>query len=204
MERKDEEGKDIPIPEKIRNKYTGPFKMLRWVGERHCGIEIRGEEQVHNVNRLVKHHVWDDIHERTDIISTRLPLTHVPTPEKGEIILFLTTYNKENKCLFGVGEILEVKSRENFEFQWYGSPPLPEAHRPFLPGWVDPVDNKGYYAKKRILSSHPPWTNVDTATELGVDSILIRGADVLKKDGRVNARYREKVERAAGERIKWT
>ena len=57
---------------------------------------------------------------------------------------------------------------------------------------------------ERILSSHPPWTNVDTATELEVDSILIRGADVLKKDGRVNARYREKVERAAGERIKWT
>ena len=102
--------------------------MLRWVGERHCGIEIRGEEQVHNVNRFVKHYVRDDIHERTDIISTRLPLTHVPTPE---IILFPTTYNKENKCLFGVGEILEVKSRQNFEFEWYGSPPLPEAQTIF-------------------------------------------------------------------------
>ena len=203
LEARDDEGKEIPIPEKIRNKYTGPFKMLRWVGERHCGIEIRGQEQVHNVNRLVKHYVWDDIHERTDITSTRIPLTHVPTPEKGEMILFLTTYNKENKCHFGVGEILEVKSRENFEFQWYGSPPLPEAHKPFFPGWVDPIDNKGYYAKKRIIFSHPPWTNSDTATELGVDSILIRGADVLGKDSRVNIKHREKIERAVGERIKW-
>ena len=30
----------------------GPFKMLRWVGERQCGIEIRGEEQVHNNKRV--------------------------------------------------------------------------------------------------------------------------------------------------------
>ena len=82
-----------------------------------------------------------------------------------------------------MGEIFQVKSRENFEFQWYGSPALPAAHRSILPGWVDPVDNKGYYAKKRPLCCPPAWTNVDTATELGVNSILIRPVDVLKKDG---------------------
>ena len=82
LERKNEEGKDIPLPEKIRNKYTGPFKMLRWVWERHCGIEIRGEEQVHNVNRLVKHHVWDDIHERTDI--TLASRSHTFQPQRKE------------------------------------------------------------------------------------------------------------------------
>ena len=37
--------------------------------------------------------------------------SQVATPEKGETILFLTTYTKANNCLFGVGEILEVKSR---------------------------------------------------------------------------------------------
>ena len=41
LETKDEEGKDIPIPPKIQNKYTGPFKMWRWMGERHCGIVKR-------------------------------------------------------------------------------------------------------------------------------------------------------------------
>jgi len=66
LEEKDEEGKPIPIPEKMRNKYVGPFKMLRWAGERQCAIEIRGEEQIHNVNRLIKHYVWDDVHPRTD------------------------------------------------------------------------------------------------------------------------------------------
>ena len=95
-------------------------------------------------------------------------LTNVPTPEKSEIILFVSPYNKDNEFLFGVGEILEVKSRENSEFEWYGNPTLPEAHRPFLPGLVDPSNNNGYYAKKRILSRYPPLTNVDTATEIAV------------------------------------
>ena len=30
LKRKDEDGKDIPIPEKIRYKDTGPIKTLRW------------------------------------------------------------------------------------------------------------------------------------------------------------------------------
>ena len=99
---------------------------------------------------------------------------------------------------------MEVKSLENIEFQWYGSPPLPEAHRPFLPGWVDPIDNKGYYVKKRLLSSPPPWTNVDTSSRTRGRLKFDKRSRRFEKNGRVNARYRDKVDRAAGERIKWT
>ena len=66
LEERDGEGKIISLPEKLRNKFTGPFKMLRWRDERHCVIEIEGKQHAHNVNRLIKHHVWDDIHMRTD------------------------------------------------------------------------------------------------------------------------------------------
>ena len=116
----------------MRNKFTGPFKMLRWMGERKCVIEIKGEEHTHNVNRLVKHYVWDDIHERTDVTSTHLPLTPAQAPTIGEMVLFQTAFNRENTCLFGVGRVLEVRGRENVLFQWFGSRPLPEAHKPFL------------------------------------------------------------------------
>ena len=93
------------------------------------------------------------------------------TLEKGEIIFFFTTFNTQTQCLFGLGDILQVKSPEIFEFQWYGSLRLSDAQRLFLPKWVHPIDNKGPYAKIRILSSHPPWTILDTASESGVDSI---------------------------------
>ena len=38
----------------------------------------------------------------------------VPTPEKGEIILFLTTYNKEIECPFRMGRNLESKEPGTF------------------------------------------------------------------------------------------
>ena len=84
---RDEEGRPIPIPEKMRNKYTGPFKMIRWVGERQCAIEIMGEEQIHSVTRLIKHYVWDDIHTRTDVPAPRTPHTVPSPPGIGDLIL---------------------------------------------------------------------------------------------------------------------
>ena len=42
LEVKDEEGKTIP--ERLRRKFSGPFGMVRWAGERQCVIEIKGEE----------------------------------------------------------------------------------------------------------------------------------------------------------------
>ena len=53
---RDEGGKFISIPEKLRNLFIGPYKILGWAGERYCRIDVNGTEKVYNVNRLIKHH----------------------------------------------------------------------------------------------------------------------------------------------------
>jgi transposase InsO family protein len=147
LEEKTEEGASIAIPNKLRNQLTGPYTMIRWVGERYCAILIDGKEVIHNVNRLVKHHVWDDTHTRTDMPAEKR-ITHTPEipPKIGELIVFPTAYNEQHKCLFGIGKILEIQGPNNVVFQWLGNKPLAEASKPFALGWVDPRDNKGYYA----------------------------------------------------------
>ena len=174
--------------------------MLRWAGERQCVIEIKGEEYTHNVNRLIKHYVWDEMHDRTDVKSAH-PI-HAPTIpiRPGELILFPTAYNRENKCFFGIGRVLEIRGKNNFSFQWYGSPLLPEAHKPFLPGWVD---RRGYYALRKLHHSHPAWTNEDTATELDSQSVILRGPDILTESNHVHRKHRERIERMTGEKIRW-
>ena len=118
LEEKGEDRKFIPIPSKIRNTLIGPFEMVRWVGERYCIIKINGKEIMHNVNRLVKHHVWDDVHIRTDI-QERTPAPAEDTPLKvGELIVFPTAYNEQHKCVFGVGKVLQVVGPNDINFQW--------------------------------------------------------------------------------------
>ena len=101
------------------------------------------------------------------------------------------------------GKVLGISGKNNISFQWYGNAPLPEAHRPFLPGWVDKRDNKGYYALRKLHFSHPPWTGADTGTEIGTDNIAIKGTSVLGSDNRISRRHREEIERMTGERIAW-
>ena len=58
---KNEEGKFIKLPGKLTNPYIGPYKMIAWVGERYCKLDIEGVEKIYNVNRLIKHHIWTKI-----------------------------------------------------------------------------------------------------------------------------------------------
>ena len=200
LEEKTEEGKYIPIPNKLRNKLTGPYQMTRWIGERYCAIRIDDKEVIHNVNRLVKHHVWDDIHMRTDTPArTETPDT---PPKVGDLIVFPTAYNEQHKCVFGIGKIIEVANENDITFQWLGNKPLSEASKAFALGWVDPRDNKGYYSPKPIHASHPPWTNKDTATNLTASSIIMRG-DILNTSGKVGSAARSKIEAMIGEKIPW-
>lgn len=156
-----------------------------------------------NVNRLVKHHMWDDIHTCTDMPAETRRTHALETPPKiGDLIVFPTTYNEQHKCVFGVGKILELNSVNNMIFQWLGNKPLAEASKPFAPGWVDPRDNKGYYASRPIHISHPPWTNRDTCTEVTVSSIIAKG-DILNAAGRINNTTRAIIEASVGESISW-
>jgi hypothetical protein len=72
FEEKDSQGKNIPMPKKLQNSFTGPFRMVGWRdNKRSCIIEMEnGKRVTHNVNRLVKHHVWDEFHDDTNKKNT--------------------------------------------------------------------------------------------------------------------------------------
>jgi len=198
-------GKFIPVPEKLRNQFVGPFKMIGWAGERYCRINVAGIEKIYNVNRLIKHHIWDAENLSTDTtqrereqkISPRRP------PEIGEIIVFPMECSEKHRCIFGMGKILEIKGKNNIFFQWYGNAPRAEARKSFKPGWVDLTDNKGYYSFRKIHASHPAWTNEDTLTNIGIDSVIVSDRDIVDGKGRIETKFREMIEIALGERIPW-
>ena len=158
LEEKDEEGKHISIPHKLRNRYTGPYEMVRWAGERHCTILMRGKEVTHNVNRLIKHHVWDEEHMCTDR-PHRVEEREETRPEIGDLIVFPSTYNSEHKCIFGMGRVMEIRSAEDVLIHWLGNMPCAEANKPFALGWIDGKDNLAYYAAKKTHFSHTPLTS---------------------------------------------
>ena len=203
LEERDEEGKHIPIPTKLQNPFTGPFRMIRWDGERHCVIETEGGETTHNVNRLVKYHTWEGMD--TSAIRTREPAPppREAPPKPGEIVVFRTSYSDTHHCLFGVGRVIQVIGPNDIHFQWLGNRPAAEASKPFEPGWVDTRDNKGYYKSKPNHPSHPPWTNRDTCTEITTECIILRGADMLRSDNKFTAAARAKIEASVGESISW-
>jgi hypothetical protein len=151
VEERDEKGEYISIPEKLRNRYTGPYEMVRWAGERHCTILVKGKEMTYNVNRLIKHHVWDDAHIRTDNSVRRDPERREPPAKINDIIAFPSTYNAEHKCIFGMGKILEIRGPEDVLVQWLGNMPFAEAHKPFTFAWIDKKDKRTYSGKRMHL-----------------------------------------------------
>ena len=50
------------LPGKLRNPWTGPYKFVRWSGDRRCFIISNGKEMEYDVNRLFKHHGWNEHH----------------------------------------------------------------------------------------------------------------------------------------------
>ena len=117
LEERDEEGKFVSIPQKLRSDYVGPYEMLRWgPGKRSCTISINGKEVTHNVNRLIKHHVWDDVHLSTDDKKLVAPKLKEP-PTVDDIILFPTAMTRDHACAFGVGRVIDATNANNVKFQ---------------------------------------------------------------------------------------
>ena len=189
IEERTAEGKAIPLPEKLRLTYTGPYTMLRWCGDLKCVIDMNGKAVAHNVNRLIKHHSWDDQHPMTD--TPRPPPTPAPprTPGKGEIFAFLTAVNEENKCDFGLGRVIELEL-SGIYFQWLGNHPLTTADKKFRPGWIDPKDGKHYYAEKKNKAGHQLLTNKDTLTTVAIESVIASGPNLLGSNHHISPEYR--------------
>ena len=105
------------LPGKLRNPWTGPYKMLRRNGERKCIILKDGKEAEYSVTRLFKVQPWDKHHlDSSGIISGPVPIAkaskapkpkqkypHIPAtpPRVGEIIIFPLPVDVGHKSPFG-------------------------------------------------------------------------------------------------------
>lgn len=177
--------------------------MIRWKdkSKRYCVLDIEGEEVTHNVNRLIKHHI--ECHQSTDAKSTKKQKETLEKEKEEEAPLkvgdiIITTNHVETKCPFGVAKVLEIKGTKIIECQWYGYYPTAEAHKPFLPYWVDRKDGKHYPKNKRNHKSHPPYTTLETQNDIKASDIIIYGDNILKPDGRIAETFRSKIEDEVG------
>lgn len=204
LEEKDEEGKTITLPEKLRNPFIGPYRMIRWkdVRKRACVLDIDGEEITHNVNRLIRHHIWDEAHHDTNVGAAKKKKKAEEKLEKVEPLkigdIVVTSKHPGQDCEFGVARILEIKGTHNIECQWYGNWPKTKAKRPFIPFWVDGKDEKHYPLKKPRAKTHEPYTNAHTKHDISINDIIVYG-NILSEDGKFDKTVRSKIEEEIGE-----
>ena len=64
--------------------------MLKWAGDRYCVIDMNGKEVAHKLNRLIRHHAWDDANMRTDVAKDPTGVAST-APTAGTMIVFPKT-----------------------------------------------------------------------------------------------------------------
>jgi transposase InsO family protein len=199
------------LPSKFVNKWTGPYKFLRMNGARYAWILKGGVEVRHNVNRLWKHHRWDDLHSDTmtalmkprvkepsatasSATSTAELPTAKPTDEFkiGELIAFPKEVGDDDSLPFGIGKIIDIQGDE-FEFQWLANQNCHPRGK-FLPCWIDNADGKYYMRAKPTDKAHFPLTNRHFTTSVTKVDIIIHGFRILNDNGHLTARAREAIQ----------
>jgi hypothetical protein len=53
------------VPRKWTHRFSGPFRMLRWISPRTVELDYHGRPTETNVNRLTKHIAWDSVNPDT-------------------------------------------------------------------------------------------------------------------------------------------
>ena len=187
------------LPGKLRYPWQGPYKMLHWVGERKCVVDKNGKATEFNVNRLFKHHSWDEKHfdtsgmvrgatpsPRLAVKKTKPSFIAIPAtpPQVGEVIIFVLPVAEGHRSPFGVGRILAVVNADDLEFQWLGNYYY-DHDQPFHNGWKNLRDDFGYYAQVKNSPTDVPWTGAMTGTTMDVSLVFARGNDLLTKDKRM-------------------
>ena len=71
-------------------------------------------------------------------------------------------------------------------------------------GWVDPKDNKGYYAKTKMHRTHEMWTNDATETPMGTSELMAKGFDLLDENHRFTKKARKLISGALRPMEVWT
>lgn len=200
-----EESKDVSLPRKLQNPFAGPFKMLRWTGPRAVALEIAGKEFIVNVNRVIKHHVWDDVHMTTSETKTTQRPPDEEALQADEIIVFPMGVNSEQAAPFGIGRIMEIRGPNNILIQWWGNADNARAGGTFRPGWVDIKTKGSYYSDTRGATGNRAWTSDDTATTVSSREIVLRGTKetLFNAAGYIRERVRAQIDEGIGEPIEW-
>ena len=107
------------LPGKLGNPWQGPFRMIRWNGERKCVVDRNGKEAEYNVNRLTKQYPWDPNHldtsgiiegaappkkqeVRKQTVARRHAILKQTKPQVGDVIVFGFDIARGHKSPFGV------------------------------------------------------------------------------------------------------
>jgi hypothetical protein len=190
------------VPTKLQYQWQGPFKMLRWQGERYCVI-LRGEKECsYNVNRLQKQRFWDDSHPDTMwALAPTIPLRELRAESKlsdekmqlkaGMLIVFPMYMTELHTLPFGVGCATNVGNPREICFQWWGNAAC-QAGGTFAPCWFQKNEAKYYYKRSRLHPSHTAYSSTDDDTVIGLDDILVFGypQNNLDANHRLNAATR--------------
>ena len=184
------------LPQKFTNPWTGPYKMLEWIGENYCLIEKDGKEISYNVNRLSKFKPWDESNkdtfewsqQRRRKLAKRGLINESPEQNEakieqiaplqiGEVVVFPFEMSEDWPLPFGVGLVTRIEEDGTFEFQWMGN----KATNPlgtFRLCWKDPRDDALYYATKATKPHHEPYLG-DLVTSMKVSDIVVKGFHIL-------------------------
>ena len=204
------------LPGKLRNPWQGPFKMLRWSGERTCIIDRNGKEEEYNVNRLTKQYEWDADHPDTSGIMDEQEQNQPKAPvakkrkiakaldlqlEVGHMVIFHKQIARGHRSPFGIGQILELRPDKMIRFQWYGNY-FYNANGIFQPGWKNLREDLGYYGRK-VSRLDVPWTGDHTEEVLTEDLIIAVGTDLIGKDKKLSAKARKLITACLGKEETW-
>ena len=101
------------------------------------------------------------------------------------MILFGLNDGTSNKNAYAVAKALSVNNGW-IHFQWLGNYSNSK-ERVFLPGWIDPRDNREYYSRKQIHPSHVKFTGTDTETFIDTSRVILKGSALIKESGKLTA-----------------
>ena len=202
------------LPGKLKNPWTGPYRMVGWKNDRNCIIERNGKQEAFNVTRLIKHTVWDETHPDTsEIMEERArkqraisnkaqpkKSTKTDTPKPGEIIIFPQPMRAVHRMPVGVGEILEVAETGVIKFQWRGNAYY-KHNSTFKRGWYNKYEDAGVYGRKGPRDVE--WTSEHTEDVVKEDDLIARGTDLLTEDERLNSKARRLISEHCGKEDWW-
>ena len=183
------------LPSKWVNPWTGPAKFIRELNNTSCEVELDGKVLPMNYNRVVKFTPWDETNSSTDIWSRDHEREGSEEPARkrakyddissGDVILFGLNDGTSNKNAYAVAKALSVNNGW-IHFQWLGNYSNSK-ERVFLPGWIDPRDNREYYSRKQIHPSHVKFTGTDTETFIDTSRVILKGSALIKESGKLTA-----------------